>query len=401
MSHPHCTSPMTNIREDFRSLNKHFKRYTALDLIAIHRSDKYFLIRSLLLTLYNLIAPIRIFFAFACAGNVRCEFYFGDHIAYFAAPKEAYRLMVGFAFLFPLINTFNVLRLIAQRKPSLRRASSLFRVFIDRDVNSQEKRFLLSISPALSSVCKKVYFVKYIWVSIGVVLETQALIRAYYDDVQITLYDVVMAVNFVSATALFSGTLTSFSVILFLSNELIMYDMKSLKQSLNKCAEVRVDPQRVINDFYRLRHNIVTADILLNGYFGSIIIVFAPMLCLLYSELFIDTSHVLIMWLCRTVMTLETVIIVAVMSYASRISSQYQTFFKMFIGVKHLVLKKGRAYKCREQLISVSKIIKSFKKQKMIGISVYSLILITKFTFFKLMLMMIRFAMKTYVLRET
>lgn len=381
---------MSSVGDDFAYLNQHIYTYLGLNISAVNRRENISARRAVVLTFLTIVTSIQLLASFLCRGNVECEFKLGDHSAYYGNPKEAFRLLFILNQTSIYLCCGFVLYMLRHRPQQLRKACSVLIAFKLTDQGNNE--FLQHMSSKLRNIRRILPPLRYFLVTIYTTFDLPALVLAYLDGVNVTTTDCLWLLRLVPMGLANYGLLTSFSIILFLINESIMFQLNELKQTTSLCFSSSSHIAEAIEQFHIATTTIHNADILLSGFFVIIMVTHIPIVCILASDVFFR-NNVVLMALLRMALVVAIALIMFALYYASRIWSVYYDFYKTFVRLS--ITCRDRHFKL------VNKAVRSFAKRKTIGFTVGSLTLITKSTSVKIMLIIMRLGMKCYNLRQT
>lgn len=360
------------LREPLASLNTLFYKYLGLNVTAQSQqlSCKYIA----LLTFINMTSVLQFSVTFACRRDIACEFQFGDHSAYIAEPRELYRVMLLLVHLYPFLNNVFLLKMMLLRPAKVRRACR----FITRAIYAANEQF----SPFKCRIIHCANQFVTLTVMMFLFFAGFTSVKAHLDGVNITTLDVLWLLKFGVNGLLYAGSSMSFVTILFVSNEYLLFNLVQLKSKINWCVAGSSNFRQAIDKQHELTKQVADANILISGFFNVIMFTFIPFLCLLFGELFNYTNPIVTFYV-RVTFISSNIVAVFGLYYASRLCSEYHSLHKLW-------LKLSTKYRSR----SVLEVVKSFTKQKRVGLSIGSYALITKFTFFKITLIIVRLAMK-------
>jgi len=150
-----------------------------------------------------------------------------------------------------------------------------------------------------------------------------------------------------------------------------------------------IDFDRLIIN-HRYQSKLITGiNLVLRNYLGYMVVSFCPLLCLQLAAISLENQALLTIVVCISCSTFFGTILIMVTFLASKLTKLYNQKYKSYSKLIFVSMTNQKL-----QLSHVMKVYQ--KKESLIGFQLFTITQITRFTFFKLMLLILRYSLLSF-----
>lgn len=337
---------------------------------------------------YTIVRTLFAIVPWLCNGELSCEEYFCDYFDYITHPKQHYRAIKDLQCVVFPVCILMVTRFLKLRKNLM---SKISRTLCAYDTIDNRKLITL-----LSKSIRVSHYV-------GAVDAVLFYLFAYYMRSRVTLEFmttrmlICLVKNTFDATFAFSLSAT-FCVFIFITYKVLIARVCTASSQLRSFKLLHC-----VQLHNQLTSTISSINALLRYYLGLWLAVCVPFLCIVYALLFYRAS---------ITVTIAIVVVAAfftlsfntVLYFISDITTAYKMLYRQFYRQYLLHLRNdsrrnvwpAKAKRRLLMALEISKVFRCYSRRSCEGFTMFSIVTVTKFTFAKVVLTVLRYAVMVY-----